>query len=135
MNLLSGKWGFYVACTSLLFSLATSAYGLGNLDLQSRINQRFTAAIPVLVPADVDATEISVQLATDSHFKREGLKKTGTVTKLQFSPERREDGQMVIAVTTASRVIEPMVSFVLEVQQGGTRTMRTYNALLEAPTR
>ena len=135
MSLNVFKWGSYVGFAGLLFSVVTSvhALGLGNLDLQSRLNQRFSANIPVIVPADVDATEISVQLATTSHFERAGLKKTGTVTRLQFSPERRADGQMIIAVTSLSRVTEPMVSFVLEVQQGGTKTLRTYNAMLEAP--
>jgi pilus assembly protein FimV len=133
MNLYGSKWGFHTVLLGLLFSMATSAYGLGlgNLDLQSRLNERFSANIPVIVPAEVDATEITVQLAANSQFERAGLKKTDTVTKLQFSPERKADGQMIIAITTTSRVTEPMVSFVLEVQQGSTRTLRTYNAMLE----
>jgi len=137
MSLNNSKWVLYTGLTGLLFSMTTSVYGLGlgNLDLQSRINQRFSANIPVTVPVEVVAAEISVQLATDSQFKRAGLKKTGIVTRLQFLTERRADGQMVIAVTSTSRVTEPMVSFVLEVNQGGTRTLRTYNAMLEAPTR
>ena len=135
MSLYGSKWGLHAMLLSLLFSMATSVHGLGlgNLDLQSRLNQRFSANIPITVPAEVDATEISVQLATNSHFERAGLKKTGTVTRLQFSPERRADVQMIITITTTSRVTEPMVSFVLEVKQGGTKTLRTYNAMLSAP--
>jgi pilus assembly protein FimV len=121
-----------------LLSLAVTpvlALGLGSMDLQSRLNQSFQADIPVLVPAETDPTELSVQLAADHQFEREGLKRGRTVMQMKFNAVRREDGQMVIEVTTPSRVVEPMLSFVLEVEQGGMRTMRKYTAMLEAPTR
>ncbi|MCW8962969.1 MAG: hypothetical protein OQL16_04165 [Gammaproteobacteria bacterium] len=105
------------------------------MDLESRLNQPFSANIPVLVPEDIQASEITVKLAADSQFERIGLKRSGTASTLEFFPERRADGQMVIGISTKDRVIEPLLSFVLEVEQGGNRTLRKYTAMLEAPTR
>jgi len=131
------KWGISTCLTGLLLCTATSLYalGLGNMDLESRLNQPFSANIPVLVPEDIQASEITVKLAADSQFERVGLKRSSTVYMLEFFPERRADGQMVIGISTKDRVIEPMLSFVLEVEQGGNRTLRKYTAMLEAPTR
>ncbi len=120
----------------LVFAMApVHALGLGSMELESRINQRFSASIPVIVPEDIDATELSVKLASDRQFQRLGLKRTGVVTQLNFSALRREDGKMGIEVTSEKRITEPMLSFVLEVEQGKTRTLRKYTAMLEAPTR
>ena len=137
MGSIAKKWGITTFLTGLMLCTATSLYalGLGNMDLESRLNQPFSANIPVLVPEDIQASEITVKLAADSQFERAGLKRSGTVSKLEFFPERRADGQMVIGVSSKDRVTEPMLSFVLEVEQGGTRTLRKYTAMLEAPTR
>ena len=137
MSFTHTKKGINACLTGLLYFTATSLYalGLGNLDLESRLNQPFSAKIPVLVSDDTQASDIDVKLAADSQFKRLGLKRSGTVSQFEFFPQRRADGQMIIEIKSKGRVTEPMLSFVLEVEQGGTRTLRKYTAMLEAPTR
>jgi len=135
MNSIVKKWGFNACLVGLLLPAATSLYGLGlgDMDLESRLNQPFSANIPVMVPAETEASEISVKLAEVRQFKRAGLKRGGPISQLQFSPERRADGQMVIEIKSAVRMTEPMLSFVLQVEQGGTRSLRKYTVMLEAP--
>lgn len=129
------KLGFKVGMTSLLFLTATTVYGLGlgNLDLQSRLNERFSAHIPIIVAEDIDASDISVKLGSKKQFKQAGLKRASSLYQLSFTPERTADGQMVITISSSSRIIEPMISFVLQVEQGGTRTLRKYTAMMDAP--
>lgn len=119
----------------LIFALNSTAYGLGlgSIDLQSRLNQRFDAQIPLIVPDETEPSEVSVKLANDSQFERAGIRRSGIASQLKFAPQRTEDGQMVIAVRSPDRIVEPMVSFVIEVEQGGMRTIRKYTAMLEAP--
>lgn len=121
-----------------IFSLAATplfALGLGSMDLQSRLNQNFQADIPVLVSEETDPTELTIRLAPKDQFERAGIKLSRTATQMQFNVVRREDGQMVIEVSTKDRVTEPMVNFVLEVEQGRMRSVRKYTAMLEAPFR
>jgi len=137
MNSIIKKWRSSACLVALLFPVATSLYGLGlgDMDLKSRLNQPFSANIPVIVPAETEASEIIVKLAEDARFKHAGLRRGGAISQLRFFPERRADGQMVIEIKSVERMTEPMLSFVLEVEQGGTRALRKYTAMLEAPGR
>ena len=135
MSSLARKWIFNIGLSSLLLITASGvhALGLGNLNLQSRLNQQFSASIPLSVAQDIDSTEIVVKLASREHFKRAGFKKTAIVLGLQFETRRGDDGKMLITVTSAARITEPMLNFVLEVGQGGARSLRNYTAMLEVP--
>lgn len=127
--------GFKMGMTSLLFLTATAVYGLGlgNLDLQSRLNQRFSAHIPVTVGEDIDASDISVKLGNKKQFEQAGLKRSGSLAGLSFTPERTADGKMVIKISSNERIIEPMISFILQVEQGRMRTLRQYTAMMDSP--
>jgi len=125
----------YLISLTILVSLWGQAFavGLGDIDLESRLNQRFSAQIPVLVDAETDAVDISVRLADTAYFERAGLKKNLTVIGLTFEPMRLNEEQMVIKVRSNNVVREPMVSFILEVEHKGLRSMREFTALLETP--
>ena len=133
MNISKTVLRFGVA--GLILALNSTAYGLGlgTIDLQSRLNQRFSAHIPVIVSEEIEPSEVTVRLANDSQFERAGIHRTGIVSKLSFIAERTTDGEMVIAVRSPDRIVEPMVSCVIEVEQGGIKTIRKYTAMLEAP--
>jgi len=114
-------------------SFAVHALGLGELDLQSQLNQRLSAHIPVFVADEIDPTDINVRLATDAHFERAGITRSATVSQLMFSPKRNADGKMVISIKSRSRVTEPMLSFVLEVAEGEVTTVKKYTVMLPPP--
>ena len=111
------------------------ALGLGNLELDSQLNQRLSANIPVFVPEEIDPSDINVRLAENAHFERAGIKRSNLVNQLTFSPKRTADGKMIISVSSRKRMVEPMLSFVLEVVQDEFRTVRQYTVMLPAPTR
>jgi pilus assembly protein FimV len=111
------------------------ALGLGNLELDSQLNQRLSANIPVFVPEEIDPSDINVRLAENSHFERAGIKRSDLVNQLTFSPKRTADGKMIISVSSRKRMVEPMLSFVLEVVQDEFRTVKQYTVMLPAPTR
>ena len=124
-----------LGAAGLLFTLNSTAYalGLGTLDLQSRLNQQFSAHIPVFVPDETEPSEVSVRLAPDSAFERAGIRRSGLASQLKFTAQRTSEGNMVIMVRSPDRIIEPMISFVIEVEQGGIKTIRKYTAMLETP--
>jgi pilus assembly protein FimV len=115
-----------------LFLMSTSSYalGLGEIEIESGLNQRFKAHIPVLVSEKAEPTDLVVSLADRSRFEREGFSRSGDVLELSFTAMRAEDGGMVIKVTSRDRIREPMLNFIIEVLYDGTRTLRSYSALL-----
>ena len=113
-----------------LMSAPLYALGLGDIQLESGLNQRFKASIPVIVSEKAEPTDLVVSLADHNRFKQVGFSRSGDVLSLSFSAMRAEDGRMVIKVTSRDRIREPMLNFVLEVLYDGTRTLRSYSALL-----
>ena len=115
-----------------LFLMSTSSYalGLGEIELESGLNQRFKAYIPVIVSEKAEPTDLVVSLADHNRFKREGFSRSGDVLSLSFTTMRTEDGGMVIKVISRDRIREPMLNFIIEVLYDGTRTLRSYSALL-----
>jgi pilus assembly protein FimV len=125
----------YLVAGTILLSLWSPAFavGLGDIDLKSRLNQRMDADIPVLVDAETDVIDINVRLADSAYFKRAGLKRNAVVIGLTFEAVRLNAEQMVIKVRSRDVIKEPMVSFIVEVEHKGARSMREYTALLETP--
>ncbi|TNG02129.1 MAG: hypothetical protein EP297_01485 [Gammaproteobacteria bacterium] len=116
----------------VLFLTSNSLYalGLGEIQLDSGLNQRFKARIPVTVSEKAEPTDLIVKLADNERFKQAGIERRGYVLSLNFETLRGEDGQMYISVNSRDRIREPMLSFVLEVLHEGTRTMRSYSTFI-----
>lgn len=123
-----GMGALLIATTSMVHAL-----GLGNLELNSQLNQRLNANIPVFVPEEIDPSDITVRLADNDQFERAGIKRSDLTSQLRFAAKRTTDGKMIISVSSSKRMIEPMLSFVLEVEQGEVRAVRQYTVMLPAP--
>lgn len=120
---------------TLLIAMAgmVHALGLGNLELESQLNQRLNANIPVFVPEEIDPSDVTVRLADNVHFERAGIKRSDLTSQLRFATKRTDDGKMIISISSSKRMVEPMLSFVLEVEQGEVRAVRQYTVMLPAP--
>lgn len=120
---------------TLLIAMAgmVHALGLGNLELESQLNQRLNANIPVFVPEEIDPSDVTVRLADNAHFERAGIKRSDLTSQLRFATKRTDDGKMIISISSSKRMVEPMLSFVLEVEQGEVRAVKQYTVMLPAP--
>lgn len=124
---------FITTIALLLFSAPLFAIGLGDIDLKSRLNQRFDAQIAIIVDDKTDAGDINVRLANIAHFKRAGIDRSIVAISLTFEPRRTDNGQMVIQVGSKGRILEPMIGFIVEIEHRGSRSLREYTAFLGLP--
>ena len=122
-----------VASVLLLGSPSLYALGLGEIELDSRLNQPLKAKIPVVLDEDTSVEDLTINLANQARFEKAGIKRGVLAMSLKFVPVQEADGKPYILVMTKSRVLEPMLKFVLEVEQNGVRTLREYAALIESP--
>ena len=60
------------------------ALGLGQIDLQSGLNQPFRAEIPVTSASADELTGLKVSLASADTFERYGLLQAGFLTRFDF---------------------------------------------------
>ena len=111
----------------------TNAVGLGELQVNSALNQPLAANIELVqVPAS-DINDIEVRIAPSEVFDEIGIERPILLTNLIFDAVV-ENGQSVIKITSPSPVVEPFLNFVIEVTWPGGRFLREYTALLDPPT-
>lgn len=83
------------------------ALGLGEMKVQSSLDQPFSAEIELIdVGADPIAS-IKVNLADPEQFEQIGLERTAVLSLLRFQVERNPKGTPVVKVSSTERMTEP----------------------------
>ena len=118
---------------ALLSPTALYALGLGELKLNSALNQPFDAEIELIAPTSDELAELKVALANNEAFQRYGLDRPAFLSNFDFSVTRNRDGRSAIKVTSSSSVTEPFVTLLVEVVSGRGRLLREYTVLLDPP--
>ena len=121
-----------VVLTGFLIPGLAHALGLGEIKVDSALNQPLKAEITVLSANPDEVIDIVAKLADQEAFDRLGLERPYGLTKLQFKPAVR-DGVPVIVVTTRQPVKEPFLDFLLDVRWPKGRLLREYTILLDPP--
>jgi pilus assembly protein FimV len=118
---------------ALLLPSGAHALGLGEIEIQSALNQRLDAEIPLRgVPAG-QGGEIDVSLASEEAFENVGLDRPFALTRLRFAVKQRDGGDYYVHVTSPKSIVEPFLSFLVEVDWAGGNLLREYTVLLDPP--
>jgi pilus assembly protein FimV len=124
-----------LALALALGSSSAFGLGLGQIEVKSALNQPLSADIPVLSSQSGETDALVVRLAPPEALERVGLPApTGVAANLEFTVDTDERGRTVIRVTTPSKVNDPFVTFLLEVDWGQGKILREYTVLLDPPT-
>ncbi|HEY4367248.1 MAG TPA: FimV/HubP family polar landmark protein [Steroidobacteraceae bacterium] len=120
--------------TGALLSPATLyALGLGEIHLNSALNQPFDAEIELIAPTREELAELKVGLASNELFTRYGLDRPAFLSNFEFLVSRNREGQVSIKVTSNRSVTEPFVTLLVEASWGRGRLLREYTVLLDPP--
>lgn len=106
--------------------------GLGEIEVNSALNQTLKADIALLSATPEDAESIIVKLASRDEFQRAGLDRPYSLSDLRFKPEVR-DGSPYIVVSSGAPIREPFLNFLLEVDWPNGHLLREYTVLLDPP--
>lgn len=117
---------------ALAWSGLACALGLGDITLHSALNQPLNADITLADSAGLDESDITVSLGTPEEFSRAGVDRSFFLTDLRFTPVFK-NGRKVIHVTSSKVVLEPYLSFIVQVTQPSGQLLRTYTLLLDPP--
>lgn len=109
------------------------ALGLGDIQLNSALNQYLNADIKLL-SANVDELDgIQVTLGSPAAFERAGIDRNYQLSYLTFKPVLLPDGSPVIRVASREPVREPFLNFIVEMNWPKGRLIREYTLLLDPP--
>ncbi|WP_203141082.1 FimV/HubP family polar landmark protein [Marinobacter mangrovi] len=127
------KLAVALALVGGLGSGVANALGLGEVELQSYLNQPLDADIELRNTGGVGPNEVYVNLASQEVFDRVGIDREFFLTNLKFNVATAPNGQLVIHVTTKQAVREPYLNFLIEVTWPNGKLLREYSMLLDPP--
>lgn len=107
--------------------------GLGEITLNSSLNQPLDADIRLLQVRDLAPEEIRVSLASQQVFRDYGVERPFFLQELTFDVQLGNAGGPVVKVTSRQPVREPFVNFIIELQSPNARLMREYTLLMDLP--
>ncbi|MCW8193255.1 hypothetical protein F6455_00455 [Proteobacteria bacterium 005FR1] len=128
------KLTFTVGLVGALCSTWAHSLGLGEIKLNSSLNQPLDAEIKLLQVRNLTEEDILVTLAKAEDFQRFGVDRIFFLQNLKFDVQLDNPAGPLVRVTTDEPVREPFLIFLLEAEspQGG-RLLREYTLLLDLP--
>ena len=124
----------HLCIIGVLLPNVTLAVGLGVITNYSHLNQTINAQISIIALGDIPLDSVRAELATPALFKHIGLPYSSELNKLRFDLLRAQDGTPYIHVYSRQVIIEPNISFLLQLAWPGGQVMRQYTVLLSPDT-
>ncbi|MEP4485029.1 MAG: FimV/HubP family polar landmark protein [Halioglobus sp.] len=109
------------------------ALGLGDITLESFLNEPLKAQVDLLNTDGLHSDEIRIRLATSDDFERLGVDRAYFLTGIKFDVTVDASGRGMIIVTSEEPVLEPYLDFIIEARWPSGRLLREYTVLIDPP--
>lgn len=122
-------------CVLLVLFLAGNvwAIGLGDINLDSALNEPLRAEISLLSASPDELTDLTVALASAETFARYGIDRPFFLQDVQFNVVGSAGGS-VVQIRSRAPITEPFLTFLVEATWASGRLLREYTVLLDPPT-
>jgi pilus assembly protein FimV len=118
---------------SILWPSVSWALGLGEIHLNSALNEPMNAEIDLIAATPDELTALRANLAGRDAFTRYGIDRPPFLSTLTFKVGKGKDGRDALLVRSTDAIPEPFVTFLVEVNWARGRLMREYTVLLDPP--
>lgn len=122
-----------LAGLALCVPVAGYALGLGNITMNSALNQPLDAEIELLSVQSGDLDNLVVRLGAAEDFERVGADRSAMLTRINFAVATKPDGTPYVKMTTTQAVTEPFLDFVVEARWPRGRILREFTVLVDPP--
>ncbi|MGC3982310.1 MAG: FimV/HubP family polar landmark protein [Steroidobacteraceae bacterium] len=123
----------FLVASALLSPATLYALGLGEIRLNSALNQPFDADIEVVSASADELSSLKVALASEDMFRRYGLDRPNFLSNFSVRVDSANAGRPIIKLRSPNAVTEPFLSLLVEVSWTGGRVLREYTVLLDPP--
>ena len=117
----------------LVHSSQLLALGLGDLTLNSSLNEPLEATIELLGLDGLTSGQIQARLGSVDEFERANINRDFLIDDIQLEIIIFNSEQGILRLTSEEPVIEPFLSMVINVGWPTGRLMRDYTALIDLP--
>jgi pilus assembly protein FimV len=118
---------------AFLWPSSSWALGLGEIHLNSALNEPMNAEIDLIAAAPDEVTALRASLAGRDAFTRYGIDRPAFLSTLTFKVGKGKEGRDALLVRSTDAIPEPFVTFLVEVNWARGRLMREYTVLLDPP--
>ena len=122
-----------VSAATTFCSVGALALGLGEIKLNSALNQPLNAEIQLLQVRELTDEQISIGLASRAEFDRLGVERPQFLTDLVFRVDLNAPGGPVVRITSLKPVREPFLDFVINANWPSGKLLREYTLLVDLP--
>lgn len=124
-----------LAVLILIMSFAGSSFGLGlgDIKVNSNLNDPLEAEIKIIQLQGLTSGEILPTLASNDDFRRAGVERNFFLSNIQFRVKETSSGDVFVTLTTKQVVREPFLNFLVEVNWPGGRLLKEYTILMDPP--
>ena len=128
------KLGLLMALAlSVLAPAGVSSLGLGEIRLNSYLNEPLDAEVTISVSGPEELETLQVAVASEEAFGRFGVDRPRFLDELTFVIDATAAGSATLRIRSPEAVIEPFLTFLIEANWAGGRLLREYTVLLDPP--
>ena len=123
----------FLAAASLTFSSPAWSLGLGDVTVESYLNQPLQVKIDLITRETDDLAAVRAQLASADDYELIGASRDAIPVPIRFTVEDPE-GEPYLLGTSNLPVGNPVVRLIVEVTYASGRLLREYTVFLDPPT-
>jgi pilus assembly protein FimV len=112
---------------------AANALGLGDIHVDSGLNERLAAEIDIVGATATELTELQAAVANRDTFLHYGADRPGFLSSTTFKVTQDSQGRPVLAVRSSESFTEPAVNFLVDLHWRHGEMIRQYTLLLDPP--
>jgi FimV N-terminal domain len=124
---------YFIGVFLAVVSPMAAALGLGEIKLNSALNQPLNAEIQLLHVRDLTESEIRIAIASPEEFARAGVDRNFFITDLKFTLDLNASSGPVVRVTSNGPVREPFLNFIVSARWPSGKLLREYTLLVDLP--
>jgi pilus assembly protein FimV len=112
---------------------AANALGLGDIHVDSGLNEHLAAEIDIVGATASELTELQAAVANRETFLHYGADRPGFLSSTTFKVTQDSQGRPVLAVRSSESFTEPVVNFLVDLHWRNGEMIRQYTLLLDPP--
>jgi pilus assembly protein FimV len=110
---------------------AAQALGLGEIHVDSGLNERLAAEIDIVGATALDLTDLRAAVANRETFLRYGVDRPAFLSSATFNVTQDGQGRPVLAVHSTESFTDPVVNFLVDLHWRNGELVRQYTLLLD----
>lgn len=127
------KTALHAALFALTLPMSLYGLGLGEMKVDSSLDQPFIAEIELMDVSSDLLSEVKVGLADPENFARVGIERIAILDLLNFTVTKNANGKYVIKIVSQERMTEPYMEIVVDVAWPDGQLYKAYTVLLDPP--